>query len=592
MTGSDDHDPARIAEAQNRRTVVAELTAHQGPFPIGAITVRGAQMRGYLGGPQSLRDVLARAECWSDRPAVTYEDDQWTWSQQADRTRRFASVLVERYGVAKGDRVAIALRNYPEWISAFNAAVGIGAIAVPLNAWWSGEELTHALADCGAGVLVADQERSASVQALRSRAPSLRAVIEVRPGDRIVGDETWDELIAEADPFDLASSLIAPDDDATILYTSGTTGRPNGAVATHRAHLTTLMNLQVHAAVESRLARERGEATPPMPDRPTSLIPGPLFHVSYLPRVIAAPVSGAHFVMMRKWDAARAVDLIEREHVDSFTGVPTVVSQLLDEVQRRGTLPPSLRTVITGGAQTTRALVERIAAVIGPGVRTGTGYGMTETCGAMLMIGSRDFQERPLSVGRPLATSEVRVVDPSGQDVTGDGVGEAWFRSPSVARGYWGRPDDTFAPDGWLRTGDLVRRDADGFVYIVDRIKDIVIRGGENVYCAEVEEVLNDHPDVDDVAVIGVAHDLLGEEVAAVVQTRPTAGLTEDALRTHASRRLAGYKVPSLVVLTSEPLPRNAAGKVLKRDLRDRYGRPSPSAPTSPPTIDPPRTTP
>lgn len=561
-----------MTEVHDRAEILAALTAPDGPFPIGTALIDGIELRVHLGAPESVRDVIVTGARWAGRPAVTYEDEQLTWAQQHDLIGRFAAVLVEQYGVGKGDRVAIAMRNYPEWIVAFAAAVSVGAVAVPLNAWWSGPELAYALADCDARVLVADRERASAVQQHRGELPGLRGLIEVRPGDTVRGDAEWSALLAaQRDPLDLTTVPIDADDEVTILYTSGTTGAPKGAVATNRAHVMTMLNLRLHAAVEAQLTQARGEAPPPPPAVPTSLVPGPLFHVSYLPRLMAAAATGVHLVLMYKWDARRAVELIERERVDTVTGVPTVVRQLLDEVERRGSVPPSLRSVITAGAQSTGALIARIRSVLGPGVGSGTGYGMTETCGAMVMIGSHDYFRRPLSVGRPLATSEVRVVGPDGTDVPDGEAGEAWFRGPNVARGYWNRASDAFTADGWLRTGDLVRRDEQGFVYIVDRIKDVVIRGGENVYCAEVEETLGDHPGVEESAVFGVPHELWGEEVVAAVQARPGSAVSADELRDFALGHLARFKVPTRIHIGPEPLPRNAAGKVLKRELREQF---------------------
>jgi len=561
-----------VPEADARAQAVARLTGSDGPFLVGPATIDGVDQMVYLNAPDSLRDVLVTGARWGDRRAITYEDESRTWAEHMNLVARFAAILVERYGIRKGDRVAIAMRNYPEWIAAFAAAACVGAVCVPLNSWWSTAELVRAIADCEAAVLVADRERTQGVQAQRARLPSLRAVVEVRPGAAVSGDAAWTALLAaQTREFDLASVPIGPDDDATIMYTSGTTGQAKGAVATNRAHLTTMMNMRLHGVVEAELAGSGGERPAAPPELPATLIPGPLFHVTYLPKAIAAAVTGVHLVLMYKWDARRAVELIERESVDGFTGVPAVVRQLLDEAGSGGVKLASLRSLTTGGAQSTTALIGRIATQFQSRVTSGTGYGLTETTGAMVMIGSRDYFERPLAVGRPFPTSQVRIVDGDGRDVGTDEVGETWFKGPNVARGYWNRDTGAFTADGWFRSGDLVRRDADGFCYIVDRIKDIVIRAGENVYSSEVEEVLGSHPAVADIAVLGVPHELWGEEVAAVVQTRPHATVTADELRQHALTRLARFKIPTRFLFQRQALPRNAAGKVLKRELRSQF---------------------
>lgn len=557
-------------EIERRAELVAATITAGSQFSIDTARIGGIDLPVYANAPRTVRDVLVTGAQWGERRAITYEDESYTWAEYTDLVARFATVLVERYGVGKGDRVAIAMRNYPEWIVTFAAAVGIGAVCVPLNAWWTGGELVGALGDCGATVLVADRERAESVRSRRSELPDLRGVVEVRPGATVHGDDEWAALLAsEPAAIDLTSVPIDPDDDATIMYTSGTTGRPNGAVATHRAHITTMMNMRWHALVEGQMAHWRGDPPQRPPERPTTLVPGPLFHVAYLPRVISAAVTGVHLVLMYRWDARRAVELIEREHVDGLVGVPTVTRQLMDEIERSGAQVSSLRSLGTGAAQATSALVERIGTLFRQRVTTATGYGLTETCGPMVMIGSYDYFRRPLAVGRPFPTAQVRVVGEDGDVGVGE-IGEAWFKGANVARGYWSGDTGAFTADGWFRTGDLVRRDADGFVYIVDRIKDIVIRGGENVYCGEVEERLGEHPAVEEIAVLGVPHQQLGEEVVAVVQVKPGATVTAEELRDHARLHLAEFKIPARLFISADGLPRNAAGKVLKRELRER----------------------
>ena len=555
-----------------RRELLAELTGPGGRYEIETAFVSGRSCRVYRRGPASIRDVLVAGRRWGGRQALSYEYERYSWAELVELTGRFAAALVREYGIGKGDRVAIAMRNYPEWVIGFAAAVSVGAVCVPLNAWWSGPELARALADSGATLLVADSERAARVAPQRAELPALRHVIEVRPGETTHGDAEWSAVIeAHQQEFDLTAVPIDPDDDVTIMYTSGTTGRAKGAVATNRAHLTTMLNMQVHGIVEARLAERRGEWLAPPVAHPVSLVPGPLFHVSGLPRVVSAANTGVHLVLMYKWDARRVVELIQREEIDGvYGGVPTAVRQLLDEIDTTAVELPSLRTITTGGAQVTSALVQRIGTVLDGRIKSGTGYGLTETTGAMMMIGSYDYYERPLSVGREFPTTEMRIVGFDGEDAEPHDVGEAWLRGPNLARGYWGRQADAFGADGWFRTGDLVRKDADGFVYIVDRIKDVVIRAGENVYCTEVEEVIGGHPAVRESSVLGIPHELWGEEVVAVVQVDAGEWVTETQLRQYLKDRLAGFQVPTRFVLQQEELPRNAAGKVLKRELRDR----------------------
>jgi len=549
-----------------RNQVIARLTTPDGPFPVGTAVVRGVTYRVHANAPANLREVFSGGAQWGDRKAVTYEDENYTWTEYLGIVSRIAAVLRDRYGVRKGDRVGLAMRNYPEWIFTFAATVSIGAVSVPLNAWWSATELQYALADCGARVFIGDRERVERIQSVRSALPALETVIEVRPGDTPQGDALWTELLAsqpEKDGFPAAD--IDPDDDCTIMYTSGTTGRPKGAVATHRAHCANLMNMLFSGTLEAELGQLRGEPPAAPVTRPVALVTGPLFHIAGLPITYLAALGGIQAVLMYRWNPQRALELIEREHVTSVGGVPTVVRELLDAAEQSDRDLSSVRTLGTGGAQSSTELIGRIERRF-PG--TGTAYGLTETTGPMVGIGSHDYFERPLAVGRPYATSEVRVVDLDGNDVPQGEIGESWFKGPNIARGYWNMESDAFMADGWFRSGDLVRQDEDGFVYIVDRIKDVVIRAGENVYCSEVEDAILDHPAVQEVSVFGVPHDLWGEEVTAVVQVRHGATVDPDELRAHVKDRLAAFKIPTTMTVSEEPLPRNAAGKVLKRELR------------------------
>lgn len=536
-------------------------------FETVSAEVRGERQKVWRNAPHDLATVFALARSWGGGPALTYEDRTLSWAEYADAIDRVASGLGERFGIAKGDRVAIAMRNYPEWAVAFAAVVTIGAIAVPLNSWWSADELAFALDDTSASVLLADGERASLVAGHRDRLPALRVVIEAEPV-AMGGDVTWAEAFASGGALDPVRRSIDSDDDATILYTSGTTGRPKGAVATHRAHATEMMNILFQGELNAAVNRARGIPVRPARTPSQQLVAGPLFHVSNIPKLYVGAARGQHLVFMRRWDAVEAVRLIDGLGIDAFAGVPTMVRQLLDEAEVSGATLPTLRLIGTGGAPTPGAQIERIGRQFTQGVAPSTGYGLTETTGAVLGIASADFLDRTVSFGRAFPTTDVRLVTADGVDAEAGGVGEAWLRSPTLARGYWNRPEEEFAESGWFRTGDLLTQDDDGFFQIVDRIKDVVIRGGENVYCAEVERLIGTHPAVLEVAVLGLAHDLLGEEVAAVVQLHPGSVATEEELRSHVARSAAAYKVPSVVTFLDAPLPRNPTGKVMKPALR------------------------
>ncbi len=470
------------------------------------------------------------------------------------------------------------MRNYPEWVLSFWATVSIGAVAVPLNAWWTGPELAYGLSDSGAKLLVADGERLERLAGDLDRL-GLAGAVGVRTEELPTGVVGFGDLVGEpSHDASLPEVDIDPDDDVTILYTSGTTGRPKGAVGTHRNITNFLMagfylgTVRAAAAAGVPAAGADGEMPPP----PRTLLTFPLFHVGGLQsHLIPYTAYGGTLVLMYRWDADQAVDLIEREAVTNFSGVPHTAFDLLERAAARGASLDSLQGLASGATLVPPELVRRVDAQFSSRVAPGNGYGLTETTGAMIANMGTDYVARADSVGKVLApVIDVRFVGPDGADVAPGAVGEIWINGPTIVRGYYNNPEATAAAftDGWFHTGDLGYVDEDGFVHVVDRLKDVVIRGGENVYAAEVEAALYEHPDITDAAVVGVPHPSLGEEVAAVVCRRPGSDLDARAVTAHVAERLAAFKVPSVVDVRDADLPRNAAGKVLKRQLRDELG--------------------
>ncbi|MER5889332.1 class I adenylate-forming enzyme family protein [Streptomyces sp. NPDC001941] len=525
----------------------AVLTGPGAPFEV----VDGV----YAGGARTLREFVEVTWALGDRPFLVAEGGVWSYREFFDEACGLARALLGRYGAVPGDRVALAARNLPEWQIAFWAVQLAGLVAVPLNAWWGPEETAYALDDCEPSVLLVDDERVAGVEAW-ARGRGVPVVVmcgEVRGHHAYVPDR---------DPYAGPPDLhVLPEHDSTLIYTSGTTGRPKGAVATHLAQAGAAMNPRFHAALA---ALERGEVPGSAPP-PVFLVTFPFFHVAAFTSVYSVMASGGALVMMRKWDARQARGLIREHRVTHFSGVPTTALRLLRDAEEAVDPMESLRHLNTGGAPAPPVLLERLARVCGERVEPRTGYGLTETCGGVLASSGAGYRADPAGAGRPSPVTEVRVDAPEGEP------GELLLRGQSLVRGYWRDEAATraaFTPDGWLRTGDLaVLRD--GRVSVVDRIKDVILRGGENVYCVEVEGVLLDHPAVRDAAVLGVPHPELGEEVAAVVRLAEGAAATAEELRAYAAGRLAAFKVPALLFVRTLPLPRNATGKVLKRQLKE-----------------------
>ncbi len=544
---------------------IAEVTGPDGRYPITEAEIRGQKYRVFANTPPNLRFLWGLAGTRGDDAFLVYEDERWSWAQVSARIAALGHALVERYGVEKGDRVAIAMRNYPEYIVSFAAITSVGAIAVCLNAWWTREEMGYGLEDCGAKLLIADPEREE-----RAR-PSLERLgirgIAVRPESDIPGFDAWDDAVVEGAA--LPDVAIDPDDDAMILYTSGTTGHPKGAVSTHRAILSALLSFACRTAVNRLVqpSREEQEAR-----YPTSFIlTVPLFHVTGLVAVsISAYAAGNKLVMMYKWNPERALELIERERVTQFVGVPTMSWDLLEspDFERRDT--SSLLSVGGGGAPAPPELVQRIDKGFRRG-RPGIGYGMTETNAYGPGNAGDDYLRKPRSAGRTVPTMQIRVTDQDGNEVPTGEIGEIWFRSPTLIRGYWNKPEATAETivDGWLRSGDLGRLDDEGFVFVEDRAKDMVLRAGENVYCAEVEAAIYEHPAVYEAAVFGMPHERMGEEVACALVPKPGQSVDASELQAFLKARIAAFKVPSIVEVYGDSLPRNASGKILKRSIRD-----------------------
>ncbi|WP_240808531.1 class I adenylate-forming enzyme family protein [Actinomadura geliboluensis] len=552
--------------------VRAAMTAPGQPFEMDEVDIRGVPTRVWRNAPGTLRDVLEISRAHGDADFLVYGGDRLTFAGHYARAAAFARVLIGRYGVAKGDRVAIAMRNYPEWSVAFFGAAAAGAVVVPLNAWWSADELEYGLADSGAEVLIADAERA---ERLAGALPGLGvACLVARPDGALPpGAEAFDDVLG--DPGDPAAAslpevAIEPDDDATIFYTSGTTGRSKGALGTHRNITTNPVSL-AYGIMSAGVRAGRTVEELAVPQRRVTLLSVPFFHATGCHSVlVSSALQGGTVVLMYKWDVRRALELIERERVTGFGGVPTMAWQVLTSPDFGDYDTSSLTGVSYGGAPAAPALVDKIKERL-PERVPGNGYGLTETSSVTTYNGGVNYLERPESVGPPVAVCDVKVIGPAGDELPAGEVGELLIKGPNVIKGYWNKPEATAAAfeDGWFRSGDLARLDEDGFVYIVDRAKDMLIRGGENIYCAEVEAVLYEHPAVADCAVIGVPHEVLGEEVGAVIVPRPGAAVDEAEIRAFTGGRIAAFKVPVHVWFRDEPLPRNPGGKILKRRLRE-----------------------
>jgi long-chain acyl-CoA synthetase len=582
----------------------ATLTSPGQLFEIEETNIRGVSTRTWKNAPPSLRAVLDLSLGHGDATFLVYEDERTSFAEHYRIASTLAHRLQDDFGVAPGDRVAIAMRNLPEWVMAFWAITLTGAIVVPLNAWWSGEELRYGLEDSGSKVAFVDTQRADTIRpflgglsglaalivADEHRAQPDQASLKVRqPAGGSAPVAEWPfalalgDVEADATPPDID---LGPEDDATIFYTSGTTGRPKGAVGTQRNICTNLMSLFfINSRAQLRFGRSPSDAS--STGQSAILLSVPLFHATGCHSVMVGNMgAGGKIVMMHHFDPERALELIAREKVTTFGGVPAMVMQVLDSPEFLSHDTSSIRSVSYGGAPAPPDLVRRIRAAWPIG-QPSNGYGLTETSSVTSMNTGADYVAKPDSVGPPVPVSEVAIVpenyagdEPDGSIPPGSGQrGELWIKGPQVVRGYWNRPVETAQTftRGWLHTGDIAQLDADNFIYIVDRAKDMIIRGGENVYSVQVEAALFEHPAVADCAVIGVPEPTLGEEVGAVVVLRPGFKVGAEELSAHVRNRLAGFMVPTHIWFRDEPLPRNPAGKMLKRELRDELLGPRPA---------------
>ncbi|HZZ32252.1 MAG TPA: class I adenylate-forming enzyme family protein [Phenylobacterium sp.] len=546
------------------------------------IEIRGVKTKVWKNLPPSLRSVVEASRAHGDRVFLVYEDERVSFEAFYRAVAALAAELA-RQGVVKGDRVAVIMRNIPEWVVAFYAAASLGAVVTPLNAWWTGPELQYGLTDSGTKVALVDAERYERLTEHLPNCPELARVYVCRAREEIAHPLVTKledvigapEVYGELADGPLPPAQIGPDDDATIFYTSGTTGKPKGALATQRG---VNSNIFTAGAAGARPFLRKGEA-PPAPDpkgpQRSSLISVPFFHVTGCMAVLNPSLfGGAKLVMMHKWDVIRAFELIEREKIQQAGGVPTIAWQLIEHPARANYDLSSLEAVAYGGAPSAPELVRRLRETF-PKSQPGQGWGMTETCATVTSNSAEDYVNRPDSCGPAAAVCELEIRDPAdGVTVLAAGeVGELWAKGPMVVKGYWNKPEATAQTfvDGWVRTGDLAKLDEEGFCYIIDRAKDMLIRGGENIYCVEVENALYDHPAVMDAAVVGIPHRTLGEEPGAVVTLKPGMQATEDDLRAHVAERIAAFKVPVVIKFWHEVLPRNANGKILKNELKKLF---------------------
>jgi long-chain acyl-CoA synthetase len=550
---------------EQMQKLIEAVIANEPMFAVGEIENFGIKQRGYVNAPTDLRFLIMLAAGHGDRTAVVLDDQNWSYGELAAKSIAVANGLISRHGVTPGTRVALAMRNSPEWMAAFLGIIAAGGVVVPLNGWWTSEEMAYGLKDCEAKLVIAGFRQAERVMPL---VDTLGLTIITGRGQIDGVADTLDDLITAGAGKPAPEITIAADDDFAIFYTSGSTGKPKGAVLSHGGAVTTVLSFSLLGA-GLKLANDGQDF---FGENPAVLVAVPLFHCTGSHAIfMMSLVAGRKMVLMRKWDAGNAIELINSENITNLVGVPTMSHELTLESERLGIKLPDLMDVGSGGAKRPAAHVEKLNDVF-PQAWSSTGYGLTETNALGTYNGLRDYQSKPGSCGPAVpAVTDLMTVNPDGSETAPGQAGEVWIRSPAVFKGYLNQPKATaevLTTDRWFKTGDVGLLDEDGFLTIVDRLKDMVIRGGENISCLEVEGALARHDDILEAAIIGIPDERLGERVGAALLVRDGANLDEAGIDAFLEPHLASFKRPDHYWFMDEALPRGGTGKIDKPALR------------------------
>lgn len=554
------------------RDIAANLRAPGSILETEPKTINGVALDVFKNVASNLRGIYQLGLEEADQDFLVYEEERYTFAQALSAAEALSCALITEYGISKGDRVAICSRNYPEWCLTYMAITMIGAIAVPMNSWWQSKELAYGIEDSGSKVIFADRERLQQLSQVRDQLSVEAVAIKTEPS--ATPAQSFEQLIEKGqkarNSINLDAIKVAPDDDASIMYTSGSTGNPKGVLSTHRNIISALYTWIFVRDANETLRPEIKEENPEFP--PAILANVPLFHVTGChAQFLLCFVMLRKFVMMYKWNAEQALALIEKERISVLHGVPTMTWEVMNSPDFDKTDLRSLRIVQSGGAARPPGHLKLMQEKFADNIQPGLGYGLTETNAIGATITGKFYLSKPESTGRPSPpVTQVRIEDANGKVLPAGEIGEICIKGATIMKAYWKKPEETAQAlkDGWFHTGDVGLLDEHGFLFIKDRAKDIVIRGGENIACAEVEYALSDHPAVCEAAVYGLPDERLGEIVAASVQIRSKDAVTVEALQAFLQSRIAHFKVPSCIQLQTSQLPRIATGKIAKKEIR------------------------
>ncbi len=529
-----------------------QLIAPGSPFEVQELQLQdGVTIRHYPKAPIHLREALNAGRKYGESIFITYEDEVITFNDFFNQVDRLSHYLIRECKIQQGDRIAIAMRNYPEWMIAFTATVSIGAIIVPLNSWGKKHELEYSLRDSSSKLLFCDQERFNQLGESLEDLP-LKAIL-VRAIEKLQNPKAVHYSITQKHLGNLSDVTIGAFDDVLLMYTSGTTGKPKGAVSTNFALTQALYNFEMHAAMSAMANHDLIAKMMENGFQPSTLLAVPLFHVSGCHSVFMLNLRGGRKIsMMYKWDPEAALKIIEKERITTFTGAPIMSTHLLSHPNWKDTDTSSLFAIGVGGAACPSGLARLVYEKIS-NVYAGTGYGLTETNATCSNFTGEAFRLRPHASGTVSPVVDIKTVDDEGKTLPAGETGEICIKSPTNARGYWNlakESEETFK-DHWVSTGDLGFLNKEKLVNIVGRIKDVIIRGGENIYPAEIEAVLSNYPGVEEASVYGLQDDAWGEIVGATVFGIK---ISEEEIRNYVASQLEAFKVPEKIFISETPL--------------------------------------
>ena len=553
---------------QKGREALALEMSKEGMFELQKKTIRGNEYNVFVNVPQNLYEYFQFALIHGEWEFLAYEDESYKYQEVLNNAAGLAHILVDQYGLKKGDAVAFSMRNYPEWIYSYMAVTSIGCVAVPLNSWWQGEELDYGITHSEAKVFIGDDERLQRLEGFVENTPRISVRCQTNDFTNTVA---FEELVKPKESFPQVE--IDPEDDASIMYTSGSTGYPKGVVTTHRSIINTPVAWAFLATMASQLESDGGE-TFVQAESPCTLAAVPLFHVTGShSNFLLSLVSATRIVLMYKWDPLKAIQLIEKYRVTSFSGVPTMTQDIITASEANPDTDVSSLVSLGGGGAARPPEQIKSQEKNHPTKIAGVGYGLTETNAAGTNASGKLLYDKPDTAGFPTPLiHKLKIIDEEGKEVSTGETGEVCIKSASNFRCYLKNEEATteaLDSKGWFRSGDVGCLDEDGFLYIKDRIKDIVIRGGENIACLEIEAILSEHPSILEASVFGVPDERLGENLATRIALKPGKTATETEISSFLEEKIAKFKIPSYIWFQEEELPRIASGKTAKKQMRE-----------------------